>query len=390
MKSISQFFSDPNFRAIVSPNGRYVVKHSSEENYEGYNEIFLLYDKGEKIRDIIGENCLFIGNEYLLKFPFWGYSEDCQDLILINLSNNSLIKVNYPTDIEPYLISRTAIYSKSEEKVYYFSNVKSALKDYTKSLYCLDVSQLINNNMVRILETTLNFIPNNTFLDIFKDYIYCCDEKNNVIQLKVPIKDASEIIIYPNTNSDTYEIPNVDNLLILDVHTISSKMNKDGSFTTKRSEIGELLYRFKYRNEFNLVDGISQYVSERILNYFGPYSIDVILPMPPSNEDRKYQPVEQIAKFVSKRIKIPVDFSYLKKSRQTTEIKTLSNSKERQNCLENVFKLTDNRYSGKNVLIIDDLIRSGTTLGAAAKTLKKAGGVKGILGVVITKTRTKR
>ncbi len=106
MKAITQFWSDANYRAIVSPNGRYVIKHSKEENYEGYDEIFLLYDSGELIREIIGENCLFIGNEFVLKFPFYGYSEESIELALIKLANNYKINIPYPENITEILCAR--------------------------------------------------------------------------------------------------------------------------------------------------------------------------------------------------------------------------------------------------------------------------------------------
>lgn len=390
MKSITQFFLDSSYRAIVSPNGRYVVKHSSEEDYEGYNEIFLLYDNGKKIREIIGENCLFIGNEYLLKFPFWGYSEDCQDFNLIDLSSNRLIKISYPDDIESYLVARTAIYSKSDEMVYYFSNVDSAIKNYTKFLYSLDVQQLINNKKVCIYETSLNFIPDNTFLEYYKGCIICHDENNHVIQLTLPLTDSSKIIAYPELNDGILKISYVDKLVAIDIYTISSRMNADGSFTTKRSDIGELLYRLKYKNEHILVAEISHYVAERIINSFGAYSIDVILPIPPSNLNRKFQPVIEIVKSVSKIINIPYDVSFLIKSKQTVEIKSISNSKNRTNYMQNVFDVVDYKYKDKNVLLLDDLLRSGTTMSAAAKALKELGGIKSIFGISVTKTRTNR
>jgi len=195
MKSITQFWSDLSYRAIVCPNGRYIIKHSKEENYDGYDEMFLLYDSGKMIREISGENCLFIGNEYVLKFPFNGYSEGCMDLVLIKLADNAKLNIFYPENISYILCSITAILHQEDMKVYFYSNVQSEIKDYTKFLYSLDISKLINSTAVEIFESSLEFNPNNIYLEIFKNSLICADVNDTIIQLKLPLKNNNQL--YP-------------------------------------------------------------------------------------------------------------------------------------------------------------------------------------------------
>ena len=40
----------------------------------------------------------------------------------------------------------------------------------------------------------------------------------------------------------------------LDLHTVSSKINPDGSYDNVRSKIGEALYLLKYRNDNSQID----------------------------------------------------------------------------------------------------------------------------------------
>lgn len=195
MKSITQFWSDPSYRAIISPNGRYIIKHSKEENYEGYDELLLLYDKGILVREIIAENCLFIGNDYVLKFPFIGYAEDCMDLILFKLDDNSTQIFKYPDNISNILCSRFAIFHKESNKVYFYSNVQSELKDYTKFIYCLDIDKLIKSNIIDICEANLDFIPNTSFLEIFKNSLLFASIDDLIIQLELPLKNCIKINI---------------------------------------------------------------------------------------------------------------------------------------------------------------------------------------------------
>ncbi|MCY4149280.1 MAG: hypothetical protein OXF73_08060 [Gammaproteobacteria bacterium] len=79
----------------------------------------------------------------------------------------------------------------------------------------------------------------------------------------------------------------------LDHHTVSSiylGVNEFGHeiFDTKRSALGELLYRMKYKEDCSAATGIIEAavtVLRRSRNKF-----DVLVPVPPS-EDRRLQPV---------------------------------------------------------------------------------------------------
>ena len=58
--------------------------------------------------------------------------------------------------------------------------------------------------------------------------------------------------------------------------------------------------------------------------------------------------------------------------------------------MENAFGVIDNRYEGKNVLLFDDLYRSGTTLKELTSVLYKYGKVKNVYIITMTKTRVNR
>src|ERR1700752_2565824 len=84
---------------------------------------------------------------------------------------------------------------------------------------------------------------------------------------------------------------------VLDVHTISSTMigyNEFGhpEFDTVRSELGEMLYRLKYKGDKGVIaPGV-----ESIAGFVNNWGIhpDAIAPMPPSRQ-RSFQPVMAIA-----------------------------------------------------------------------------------------------
>jgi len=83
----------------------------------------------------------------------------------------------------------------------------------------------------------------------------------------------------------------------LDVHTISSTMigyNEFGhpEFDTVRSPLGELVYRLKYRGDKGAIPSIV----EPIAGFMKTSDIkpDVVVPMPPSNLQRTFQPVIEV------------------------------------------------------------------------------------------------
>ena len=175
----------------------------------------------------------------------------------------------------------------------------------------------------------------------------------------------------------------------IDLHTVSCTKNSDGSFDTVRSYIGELVYKLKYQQDNNTISELSKMVStfmksRRIFNY-----IDVIIPVPPSKE-RVLQPVPAIAIEAGKLTNKNVDTNYIKKLKSTYELKTIVNPDDRAKILENAFNVIDNRYEGKDVLLFDDLYRSGTTLKELTDVLYKYGKVRNVYVITMTKTRVNR
>lgn len=84
---------------------------------------------------------------------------------------------------------------------------------------------------------------------------------------------------------------------VLDLHVESSDFigyDELGhpQFDTKRTELGELLYKLKYHGDTSVLDDIV-----RLIRGFAPFStIDAIIPVPPSKVARGVQPVVEIAK----------------------------------------------------------------------------------------------
>jgi competence protein ComFC len=176
---------------------------------------------------------------------------------------------------------------------------------------------------------------------------------------------------------------------VLDVHTISSTMigyNEFGhpEFDTVRSQLGDLVYRLKYKGDKTVIPT----VVEAIVGFVNSWGIhpSVIVPMPPSKLQRALQPVIEIAGELAQSMKVPLDSTSLKKTRATQQMKDVGDYSARVAALEAAFA-SDKGLEGKVVLLFDDLFQSGATMNVAARKLKDQGLVKAVYVLALTRTR---
>lgn len=182
-----------------------------------------------------------------------------------------------------------------------------------------------------------------------------------------------------------------DKGLAFDVHTLSSTYlgpDEQGHdrFDNVRSEMGALVYELKYRRDRSVLPKIVDLL-EKVK---GIENFDAIIPIPPTNRERAFQPVTEIANALGANRGVPVLTDVLTKQTGGRELKNVDDPEERTKLLEESLAV-DNaaKIAGKKVLLVDDLYRSGATLAAATKRLKHAGAT--YVGVVtMTKTRSKR
>lgn len=176
----------------------------------------------------------------------------------------------------------------------------------------------------------------------------------------------------------------------LDNHTLSSTYLGDDRFETERTEIGEALYQLKYRNDKSQIDPIVnsavEFMKTRLVT---PY-LKSIIPIPPSDTDRAFQPFQELAKKIGEELNLPIDLDFLTKTKSTSQLKEIFDPEERANILQDAFVVKDQRYKGRKVLLFDDLYRSGATMNEVTNALFEKGEVNNVYVLTITKTRSKR
>ncbi|XHY17231.1 hypothetical protein SuNHUV7_20240 (plasmid) [Pseudoseohaeicola sp. NH-UV-7] len=172
-----------------------------------------------------------------------------------------------------------------------------------------------------------------------------------------------------------------------DVHTIASEFTgKDergnATWDNTRSDMGQQVYRLKYLNDYSVIPRIVQLISKEIT----AEGFDYIIPVPAS-KDRPRQPVDAIAQALGARINAPVLSGFLGKT-SSVELKGMNDPKDRERLLKESIHIAGSEdISAMNVLLIDDLYRSGATLRACCDVLKEKGNVGEVWVLTMTKTR---
>ncbi len=124
---------------------------------------------------------------------------------------------------------------------------------------------------------------------------------------------------------------------VLDRHTVSSTMigyNEFGhpEFDTVRSELGELVYRLKYKGDKSALPSIVETAAEFVNHW--EIQPEVLVPIPPSRVQRAFQPVLEIASELAKSLTIALNTTALAKNRITPQMKDVGDFAARVTELE--------------------------------------------------------
>lgn len=178
---------------------------------------------------------------------------------------------------------------------------------------------------------------------------------------------------------------------VLDFHTVSSTyLGYDeyghAIFETIRSDVGELLYRLKYRSDDAVIDELAETLAD-FLRSWNP-GVTVLIPVPPSRA-RSQQPVNLIAKALAVKIGVTLAPIGVARVKEMPELKNVYAYDERLRLLEGAHRVEPSVVRGQTVLLFDDLYRSGATMNAITAALYDEGEVKDVYALAVTRTRSR-
>ena len=178
----------------------------------------------------------------------------------------------------------------------------------------------------------------------------------------------------------------------LDFHTVSSTYLGDDEyghpqFVTKRTELGELLYRLKYHSDTSVISEMVDTIATFIESCWKP-SLELIIPVPPSRA-RSNQPVLLLVESLGKRLNIPVTADCVRRVQDLPELKNVYDYDERLRLLADAHAIDPSRAKGRRILLFDDLYRSGATMNAITVALHDQGSAAEVFALTVTRTRSR-
>lgn len=133
------------------------------------------------------------------------------------------------------------------------------------------------------------------------------------------------------------------------------------------------IMRFKYKGDLFYADVLAELMVQYLSLPFDRPDCLISIPLHPTRQrERGFNQTLEIAKSVQKKILIPIDVKSCKKNRHTPSQSHFSAIHRRHNIDADVFTLSPD-LDGKKVLIIEDVVTTGSTLQAFSSALKNAG-----------------
>lgn len=157
----------------------------------------------------------------------------------------------------------------------------------------------------------------------------------------------------------------------------------------KESYFRRIVHELKYKDRKRIGEVMGRYMATEMKNSTFFEGIDVIMPVPLHKKKlrkRGYNQSEWLARGLSQTTGIPVDAGSLIRVVHT-DTQTKKRQYDRWQNIQTVFQLTNPAgYTGKHILIVDDVLTTGATIVGCANAF---GGVKGVKFSVITLAMTR-
>jgi len=156
--------------------------------------------------------------------------------------------------------------------------------------------------------------------------------------------------------------------------------------------VKDLVWFFKYHKWQSLANVLEPIINGYLDILSAGWKINTedfaVIPIPLHADrlrERGFNQSELIAGIVSRKLNADLNTDNLKRVKATKHQAELKNADERARNIENCFALNDPKeIENKNIVLVDDVFTTGSTMGEAVKILKNAGAKK-IIAFVFAK-----
>ncbi|NTW23260.1 MAG: ComF family protein [Lentimicrobium sp.] len=150
-------------------------------------------------------------------------------------------------------------------------------------------------------------------------------------------------------------------------------------YFTKGSKVQHLIHQLKYKGYKEIGAYIGKLYGPELMKSPGFNSVTSVIPVPlhPRKETKRgFNQAEWFAKGLAASMKIELDRTTLIRA-TSSETQTRKSRFNRWENVKEIFRVEDiGRQAGKHVLLVDDVITTGSTLEAAGHSLLQIPGIK--------------
>jgi len=147
----------------------------------------------------------------------------------------------------------------------------------------------------------------------------------------------------------------------------------------KDSPLQILLHNLKYKNHFRNGFNLGQLTAKHNETKMNSWEVDLIVPVPlhrVKKAERGYNQSLYIGKGISQALNVKIGAGILRR-RKLTDTQTKLHIDERKSNVENAFEVKNQKFvDSKNILLVDDVITTGSTINECAKVLLNSGANK--------------
>jgi competence protein ComFC len=155
-------------------------------------------------------------------------------------------------------------------------------------------------------------------------------------------------------------------------------------FDTTRTPLGELVYQLKNKSDKDAIDPIAEVAETYVRGW--RISFELIVPAPPSSA-RALQPVVAVARRLAERLGKSCCENCIEKVKPTSQMKNQETWDDRKKALAGAFVAYPERIKQREILLLDDLFESGSTLREAAQALIDQGKAGAVYALALTRTK---
>lgn len=153
--------------------------------------------------------------------------------------------------------------------------------------------------------------------------------------------------------------------------------------------VKESLIRFKFYNESSYYRTYAILIADKLAKILdiSRYNMVMSVPLHKRKEiSRGYNQAFLISKELGRKLKLPEGSRLLKRYRHTQAQSLLDKEKRSQNVKDAFTVTASDRVRGKSILLVDDIMTTGSTLEECGRVLKNAGAA-GVTAVVVASGR---